>query len=107
MESTSSIQFYADKTGQYINKLFSFKVADRTEAFKVLLHFHCHKNRFRAIFYKTIVSIGNYKTSYSEELIPEYNFFLSYNSSHFPTLADAQRDFEIWKIPEEKNEINV
>ena len=98
MESKSQIQFYADKENEYKNRLFSFSVLSRDDAFRVLLHFHCKKNRFRAIFYKTTVSVGEHQTRFSDELIPEYNFFYSYNSDHMPTLKEAERDFEIWKL---------
>lgn len=98
MTSTNYIQFYADKRGVYVNKLFSFQVSDRTAAFKVLLHFHCEKNEFRAIYYKTYIQASGRTFRYSDELIPEYNFFHSYDSSHYPSLIEACRDFEIYQL---------
>jgi hypothetical protein len=98
MIAINTIQFYADKENEYKNKPFCFQVADRTEAFKVLLHFRCHKNTFRAIYYNTKVQTGNSTARFSDELIAEYNFFNDYDCSHFPSLEEAQRDYEIWKI---------
>ena len=98
MITINSIQFYADKQNEYKNRPFCFQVADRTEAFKVLLHFHCHQNTFRAIYYSTKVQTGNATCRFSDELLAEYNFFHTYDSSHFPSLEEALRDFQIWKM---------
>jgi hypothetical protein len=96
MESKKYLQFYADKQQSYSNKFFSFLVADTTEAFKLLLHFHCKGNSFRAIFIVTEIFNSKCSVKNSVEHYGFYNFFTSYDSSHFPTLVEAIRDYKIF-----------
>jgi hypothetical protein len=87
------IQFYADKMDCYSNKLFSFEVDSIRSGFRLLLHFHCKQNRFRAIFMRYSDSERSLVTDQFIRLNDYERFFNEYDSSHFPLLTEAYNDF--------------
>jgi len=96
METKNNIQFYADKENSYTNKFFSFPVFNEDDAFRLLLHFHCRGNKFRAIYYKTVLKELTVVINNSIERYDYYNFFKQYDSSHFPSLTEAKQDYELY-----------
>lgn len=92
-----TLQFYADKSGYYSNKLFSFKIADDSEIISILAHFNLAGNKFRAIFLKEKFEVaGRYITS-SKELILEYNFFEIMKNRVFSSKSEIYENYRIFK----------
>lgn len=90
------IQFYSDKKDCYTNKLFSFEVDSIRSGFRLLLHFHCKQNQFRAIFMRYSDSERALVTDQFVRLNDYEKFFKGYDSSHFPSLQEAYNDFMIF-----------
>jgi hypothetical protein len=89
------LQFYADKRDCYTNKLFSFEVDSIQSGFRLLLHFHCKQNRFRAIFIRYSYFERALVTDQFIRLNDYEHFFKEYDSSHFPSLNEAFNDFKM------------
>lgn len=98
MKKIYRVQFYADKNGIYNNRLFSFQVTGLVDAFRILLNFLKHGNKFRSIFYVTINDINDRDNYLFTRLIDYEKFFSVYNCPHNPTYQEAFNDFCLAEI---------
>ena len=93
METQRFIQFYATKERQYVNKLFSFRINEYQDCFRVMLTFYYAGNTFRSAYYKTIDNNLSQGSATYLRLYNHEEFFRSYDITHNPTLREAINDF--------------
>lgn len=93
METQKSLQFYASKEGVYQNKLFSFRIKNFNDCFRILLSFYYAGNKFRACYYCTFNQSELHGEKSYLRLLNHEEFFKNYNISHKPTLKEAINDF--------------
>lgn len=92
-----TLQFYADKSGYYSNKLFSFKIASESEIISILAHFNLGGNKFRAIFLKEKFEVAGRFITSSKELILEYNFFEIMKNRVFSSKSEIYVNYKLFK----------
>ncbi len=105
MIQQKQLQFYADKKNHYQNRLFTFKVNNPDDAFRVMFKFAINGNTFRFAAINTrfeFTPIPGEKKGANIKNMPEYNLKLYcdyFNQCEFdgvPTLRECMNDFSMW-----------
>jgi hypothetical protein len=96
------LQFYADKKNAYQNRLFTFKVNNPDDAFRVMYKFAINGNTFRFASINThfeFTPIEGEKKGTNIKNMPDYNlkmfcdYFNKCTFEEIPTLRECMNDF--------------
>jgi hypothetical protein len=96
MEKTYKLQFYADKKGNYSNKLFSFFIKNFNDCFRLMLHFRSAGNHFRSAYFVTITELDLKGDHGILDLSTYVSFFNTYLCDRNSTLEQAKKDYQIY-----------
>jgi hypothetical protein len=90
------LQFYADKENSYQNKLFTFRINNEREAFRVMLKFAINGNTFRFAAINIHIEVIGHKQNITDQNLKSFvDYFNNCEFERPPTLQEAINDYRM------------